>query len=271
MLLIVIYLLNFNIVASILVLFICLFRKTSSRRTIKENSVPEHSKKLHQITNGTTKSRESISDTKTPAKNSAVQRSRSKTTRNSTKTKESPAAKTKTVMNKKNLKRRKKTTTTTTAKEDLEEPTAAREASQKEEKPIVEQTKTFSWNSNNLHRKDEPSPSIDDFDRSSALYEMTATDLRLSPTQVDSQSDLLKMSTGTKTKTTTTVTTVTTQELKPQTKPTQKQPSSPQVQATQTSSKKSVRIKTNSKKKKPSPKKKISSPKISPENSVVKV
>uniref|UniRef100_A0A914ZDH4 Uncharacterized protein n=1 Tax=Panagrolaimus superbus TaxID=310955 RepID=A0A914ZDH4_9BILA len=109
--------------------------------------------------------------------------SRSKT-RNS-KTKESPATKTKPLINSKNLKRIKGITLPT--KDDLEEPSAAREASVKEEKPIVEQTKTFSWNSN-LRRKDEPSPSIDDFDRSSALYEMTATDLRLSSTQRESQS-----------------------------------------------------------------------------------
>uniref|UniRef100_A0A914Q1R5 Uncharacterized protein n=1 Tax=Panagrolaimus davidi TaxID=227884 RepID=A0A914Q1R5_9BILA len=246
MLLTFISLININIAASTLLLFFCSSKK--STQTSREIG-PENSKKLRKRKgNG---SHESASpETKTPCNTATPQKTRSRTQTPLTysKTKESPATKAK-ALTKRNMNLKIAATKRKGPAEDLEEPSAAREASAKEEKPIVEHTKTFSWNSNVRGRKDEPSPSIDDFDRSSALYEVTATDLHLSSTQVETKSDLLKPKSATGRTGTTTITV----EPKTRTKTTQKRSTS-KTQATQNSSRKSAKLK-NPKKKKQSPKK----------------
>ena len=73
------------------------------------------------------------------------------------------------------------------SRDDLEEPSAARDASAKEDKKIVEQTKTFSWNSKVNRRRgvDDSQISLDEFDQPTPMLEQTATDNILSQTQVE--------------------------------------------------------------------------------------
>uniref|UniRef100_A0A7E4VRR7 EOG090X032R n=1 Tax=Panagrellus redivivus TaxID=6233 RepID=A0A7E4VRR7_PANRE len=70
---------------------------------------------------------------------------------------------------------------------EMEEPSADRDASPKEEKPVVEQTRIFSWNSGK--KKSSNESSLDEFEKPTPMLEVTATDV--SATQHESSLHLV--------------------------------------------------------------------------------